>query len=148
MAYEAIVREAVAGDLAKVVALGREFLKAGPYASQTDNPEQAKSIAEFILENGHILVSDEQGEVTGVFAFIVFPHCYTGEKTANEMIWYVSPDKRAGGVALRLLAEAEKMARSCGAKSMQLAAPSEEVGRLYKYCGGYKKIEVSYQRAL
>ncbi len=142
------VREAKAEDIPVIVAMGREFLKTGPYSDQLDNPSQAKDIAELVLKNGHILVSESDGSVNGMFAFIVFPHYYTGELTAGEMIWYVKPESRAGGVALRLLAEAEKMCRSIGVKRMQLTAPSEEVGKLYKYCGGYKKMEVTYQRVL
>ncbi len=143
-----VIREAAASDLPFVVEMGREFLKSGPYRDQADNPEQAAIIAETVRNNGHILVSEDESGITGVFAFIVFPHYYTGELTAGEMIWYVRPEKRSGGIALHLLAMAEKISRAEGVKRMQLTAPSEEIGKLYKYCGGYRKMEVTYQRAL
>jgi N-acetylglutamate synthase-like GNAT family acetyltransferase len=145
------VRTATEQDIAKVVEMGREFLMSGPYKGQLeDNPTAATIFAYSILRNmnGRILVSEGEHGVNGVFAFIVAPHFLSGEMTAMELIWYVEPAARAGGISLKLLAEAENMARELGVKRMQLTAPSEEVGNLYRYCGGYKKMEVTYQRTL
>jgi L-amino acid N-acyltransferase YncA len=144
------IREAQPSDVEKIVEMGRSFLLTGPYKDQLDNPEQATKLALSMMQDGsgHVLVSEEDGEVTGVFAFLVYPHYFTGQLTSMELIWYVSPEARKGGTALKLLAEAERIARNCGVKRMQLTAPTEEVGRLYRFCGGYKQIEVSYERAL
>jgi hypothetical protein len=145
------VRLATVEDIEKIVEMGRHFLMASPYKQfLQDKPEAAALFALSILQSmaGRILVSEGDKGVNGVFAFIMAPHYLSGEMTAMELIWYVEPEARAGGISLKLLAEAEKMARELGVKRMQLTAPSEEVGNLYRYCGGYKKMEVTYQRDL
>ena len=145
------VRMASPADLKTVVELGRRFLLEGPYRDELlDNPDRALSFAASVYDNpsGRILVLAEGESVHGVFAFFAYNHLFSGELTAVELIWYVEPEWRAGGFSLRLLAEAEHLAKSMGCVRMQLTAPSEEVGKLYKYCGGYKKIEVCYQRKL
>lgn len=147
---DSIVREAALPDVRAIVDMGTKFLKEGPYNEQIESDEQAAKLAASVLSspNGKILVSEGDGKVNGVFAFIVYPHYFTGEMTALELIWYVEPEARAGGIAVKLLAKAEEMARGFGVKRMQLTAPTEDVGKLYKYCGGYKKLEVTYQRVL
>jgi len=148
---ETHVRNAAESDLPRVAELGRRFLLEGPYRDElADNPEKALEMAKQILSNtnGRILVAENEGRVIGAFSFFAYPHLFSGEFTAVELIWYVEPEHRAGGIALRLLAEAEKQAKELGCVRMQLTAPSEEVGKLYRYCGGYKKIEVCYQRKL
>lgn len=145
------VRKAEPQDIPRIVELGRRFLLEGPYKDQLkDNPEEATAFAFAVMNhlNGKILVSHGDHGVNGVFCFIVNPHYFSGEMTAMELIWYVEPESRPGGIALKLLAEAENWARELGVKRMQLTAPTEEVGKLYRYCGGYKKIEVTYQRTL
>lgn len=154
MVTELTVREAVGEDLPAIVSMGKKFLASGPYKDQISSPDNAMSLALAVLKNvnGHIFVADDgTGPKTGpkgVFAFIVFPHYFSGELTAAELIWYVEPEYRQGGVALKLLAAAEKYAKDLGAVRMQLTAPTEELGKLYKYCGGYAKVEVGYQRRL
>jgi GNAT superfamily N-acetyltransferase len=147
---DSIVREALLPDVRSIVDLGTKFLREGPYNDQIENNDQASKLAASVLgsPNGRILVSEGDGKVNGVFAFITYPHYFTGEMTALELIWYVEPEARAGGIAIKLLAKAEELARELGVKRMQLTAPTEDVGRLYKYCGGYKKLEVTYQRVL
>jgi GNAT superfamily N-acetyltransferase len=146
---EMTVRQAQVTDLDRVVELGRRFLHEGPYAEElADNPERAGAFTHnlFNTPGARILVAECEGKVVGVFALLAYPHLFSGELTAVELIWYVEPEHRAGGIALKLLAEAEHTAREMGCLRMQLTAPTEEVGKLYKYCGGYKKIEVCYQR--
>lgn len=151
MTEEMTIRPAKESDIPRIVELGRQFLINGPYNQQVeDNPEKAAEFAFSVLHKlkGYILVSEGENGVNGVFSFIITPHYFSGELVATELIWYVEPSARKGGTGTRLLGIAERVARALGAKRMQLTAPTEEVGNLYKYCGGYKKIEVSYQRTL
>jgi GNAT superfamily N-acetyltransferase len=130
--------------------MGRRFLAEGPYRDEvTDNPEQATGFFVQLLKNpgGRILVSEYQGKLIGVFAFLVFPHFFSGEMTAGELLWYVEPEARKGGAGLKLLAAAEAMARDLGAKRMQMVAPTAEIEQLYKR-RGYHQVEVGYQRRL
>lgn len=144
------IREATKADIPRIVELGRRFLAEGPYKDQLeDNAEQNARLADLLISNSQakVIVGEEDGIVVGLFALILFSHYFSGELTAGEIMWYVQPESRPGGIGIRLLSHAEKFARSLNAVRMQLTAPTEEVGKLYNRCG-YKQIEVSYQRKL
>ncbi len=144
-----MIREATAHDIPRIVELGSRSLIDGPYKDLVkDTPEQSARLALQVIEKaGRVLLWEENGRVSGMLAFILFPHYFTGEMTAGELMWYVEPEARPGGAALRLLWAAEELAHSLGAKKMQFTAPNEQVGDIYKRFG-YGKIEVSYQKEL
>lgn len=144
-----MIREAASSDIPRIVELGSRSLVDGPYRDLVkDTPEQSAKLALQVIEKaGRVLLWEENGQITGMLAFILFPHYFTGELTAGELMWYVEPESRPGGAALRLLWAAEELARSLGAQKMQFTAPTEAVGDIYKRFG-YSKIEVSYQKEL
>ena len=143
------IREAVELDIPRIVAMGRRFLAEGPYAGQLgDNPEQALRFTKMIIGNpqARIFVSDLNGELTGLIAFILFPHHFSGDLTAIELIWYVEPEHR-GQVSMELMWAAEKKAKEMGARFMQFTSPDAKASRIYERFG-YKQIEVGYQKEL
>lgn len=143
------MRLATLSDVSKIVELGSRSLKDGPYGKLIeDRPEVTRQLTEAIIsEKGRVLLWEEGSEVVGLLAFIVFPHYFTGELTAGELMWYVEPEFRAGGSAMRLFWAAEEMARELGAKKLQFTAPNEAVGAIYKRFG-FQQIEVMFQKAL
>lgn len=147
---DTIIRMARPEDAERVIEMGSRSIKIGPYRDDlVDNPDVTRRLYDLLIKNpqARIIVSETENLVTGLFAFVIFPHYYSGELTAGEIIWYVEPEYRAGGVGLRLLKEAENYAREAGAVRMQLTAPTEQLGSMYKRCG-YHQIEVSFQRTL
>jgi hypothetical protein len=129
--------------------MGRKFLLNGPYKDIiVDNPEAPTKLAHKLLSipNAKVLVADDHGILAGVIAIYIYEHFYSGEMTADELIWYVEPTYR-GQVSLELLWAAERKAQEMGAIRMHLTAPTEEVGQIYKYCK-YRQIEVGYQALL
>lgn len=126
----------------------------GPYRGEiADKPEVTRNLTRLMMENpsARVLVSVSGDEITGLFAFMVLPHYYTGEPTAGELMWYVKPEHRVmksfPGPGLALLHEAERMAKEAGATKIHLTAPTEEMGKFYERCG-YRQLEVTYQKAL
>lgn len=150
-----MIREATERDVPTVVEMGMRFLAEGPYKDQLgENYEQASRTAMQVLRsnNGRILLYEKEEQVVGVLAFIIFPHYFSGETTAGELIWYVFPEHRNGKSfdtipALELLHAAEAMAKRMGAKRFQFTAPSDEVAGLYRHLH-YTKIETSFQKEL
>lgn len=133
-----------------MVEMGRDFLLNGPYREIiSDNPQQAVRFANILLDTpgAKVLVDEEAGQVKGMIAFYLFPHFYSGEMTAMELIWYVDPAERKSFCGIALLRAAERIAREMGARYMQFTAPSEHVGRIYELAG-YRPIEIGYQKAL
>ena len=146
-----MIREAEAKDIPRIVELGSKSISEGPYRDQLlDNPEVTRSLTAKMLssENAHVLVAEDADGVFGLFAYILFPHYFSGELTAGEMIWYVVPEKRAGSpTSLELLWKAQQSAKEKGAKRFQLTAPTPEIGRMYSQMR-FKEIETTYQREL
>lgn len=144
-----MIREATPADVPRVVEMGRRFLAEGPYRDKiADNPEVCAKLAAQLVQNpqAKILVAEEGEQLIGILVFILFPHYFSGEMTAGELVWWVEPRAR-GRTGVKLLTAAEGMARDLGAKRMQMVAPTLEVGRLYKR-RGYEEVETTYQRSL
>jgi len=145
-----MIREASEGDIPKIVELGRRFLLEGPYRDHLkDDPEALRNAALSFLQNpqAKILLFREGTQTVGMLIFLLFPHYFTGEATAGEIVWYVIPEARGGMAGLRLLNAAERLASSLGAKRMQMVAPTDRIAELYKR-RGYGFIESTYQREL
>jgi hypothetical protein len=146
-----LIRAATTDDVSDIVRLGSQSLIDGPYAGMLkDTPEQSAKLAIEVIEksNGKILLyQNDAGKVAGLLGFLVFPHYFTQEPTATEVMWYVEPNERKEGGAIKLLWEAEKQAKEMGATRMGFSAPNEEVGKLYGRFG-YRKLEVTYMKEL
>lgn len=145
-----MIREATSEDIPRIVEMGSRSLLDGPYREQiADNPEQAALLALQVIhnQNGRVLVAEEDGKVIGLMALILFPHYFSGELTAGELMWYVEPEFRQSFTSLALLRGAERLARDAGAKRMQFTAPTSDVASAYKSLG-YSQVEVSFQKAL
>lgn len=143
------IRAAVSTDLDRIGELGSRSLKDGPYAGIIeDNPAKGREFAAWMLENGQILLGqDDDGRVVGLLGFIVSNHHFSGQRYAAELMWYVEPEHRAGGIAMKLLWEAERTAKELGALSMVFTAPNTDVAKLYQRFG-YKQLEVAYKKEL
>lgn len=149
MIATATVRPATPFDKDRIIEMGRSFLLSGPYRDEiTDNPEQVNRLVDWLFEQpiARILVFEEDSKIQGVLCFIIYPHYFSGELCANELIWYVEADHRGRG-SLELLWAAEKMAYEMGAVRMQLTAPTIEVAEMYKHLH-YKQVEVGFQAKL
>lgn len=144
-----LIRQATEADIPRIVELGSQSLADGPYAGIIrDVPEQTRKLAAQIIDSGSILLyQDDSGKTVGLFGYIVYPQVFTGESTANEIMWYVEPEARKGGAGLKLLWEAEKEAKAKGAVYMGVTSPTDDVSALYSRFG-YKQLEVSFMRKL
>lgn len=146
-----MIRAATSEDVPEIVRLGSRSLVDGPYAGMLkDTPEHSAELALTVIlaAKGEVLVyENDAGKISGLLGFIIFPHHFTKEPTATEIMWYVEPEERKGGSALKLLWEAEKRAKELGATRIGFTSPNEEVSELYKRFG-YKKVEVIYMKEL
>lgn len=143
-------REATLADVPSLVEMGQRFVEESPYKRFVgENQEQMRALVEQVvaLPNGRVLVAEEAGTLVGMIAVIAKEHFITGEIIGGELVWWVNPEQRPRGVGIQLLKMAEQAARDLGAKHMQMIAPDERVGNLYKR-RGYELVEVTYQRRL
>lgn len=141
-----MIRNAKLEDIPRMVEMGRHFRKGTSYDKfLTDNPECMAKLGEQLIANNGLLVSEEDGQITGMLGFLIYPHFISGDITAGEVFWWCEPTHRGAGV--RLYKEMEKRAREAGAKNIQMVAPSWKVAKFYKK-KGFQLMEMSYQRAL
>ncbi len=143
-----MIREATEADLPRIVELGSASLVDGPYAGIIkDVPVQALKFAKQVLEKGQILLGEHGGAVVGLIGFIFARHHFSDQPYAAELMWYVEPEHRAGGMGLQLLWAAEKAAKRMGAEDMLFTAPNDDVAAIYKRFG-YSRLEVTYRKDL
>jgi GNAT superfamily N-acetyltransferase len=141
-----MIRAAIAADVPRLVEMGRRFRSVTGYAKiLAENPEKMAELAGQLVSQGGLLVSERSGTLVGMLGFIVYPHFISGETTGGEVFWWVEPEHRGEGV--KLLREAERLARAAGAQKMQMIAPTERVATFYQRLG-YEFVEASYQRSL
>jgi GNAT superfamily N-acetyltransferase len=141
-----MIRAAIASDVPRLVEMGRRFRAETGYAKHlAENPAKMAELAQQLADAGCLLVSERDDQIVGMIGFIVYPHFLSGETTGGEVFWWVEPEHRGEGV--KLLREAERVARTAGAKTMQMIAPTDRVATLYQRLG-YEFVEASYQRAL
>jgi GNAT superfamily N-acetyltransferase len=149
-ASELRLRLATAADEAALVRMGQRFLTESSYKEHLkNNPAQMIHFTRRMLAcaDARILVAEEDGEAVGMLVFYLFPHFFSGEPMAGEIVWWVEPERRAGSTGLRLLREAERLAREAGSTKMQMIAPNERIGALYEKLG-YRRVETTYQKEL
>jgi GNAT superfamily N-acetyltransferase len=142
-----MIREATLDDLARIMELGDRFLEVGPYKGRVKNHQQSEQFAKAVITTiGKVLLwVEDDGRISGILAFLLLPHYFTGELTAQEIMWYVEPEYRKGCAALRLMWAAEEMARNLGAVTMQFTAPTRETSAIYQRFG-YKPLEMTFEK--
>jgi GNAT superfamily N-acetyltransferase len=144
----ATIRKAQPEDLERIVEMAARFVSETDYGKFVKvNPDRlSRTVVDLVTNpNGVVFIAEDAGRAHGMIAAIMYEHPYSGELTSFEIAWWVDPESR--GCGLRLLNEAEDWARSGGAKAMQMVAPTERVGELYKTLG-YAPVETSFQRSL
>ncbi len=147
-----VIREAKGEDIPRILEMAARFIHETSYREQVaENPEQMAHTLAFAMQRdkGRVLVAEQDGRLSGMLIFLLFPHYVSGEKIAGELVWWVEPEFRYGKAALLLLKEAKKMATELGAVKMQMVAPvtAPKVGQMYAKLG-YTAIETSYQMDL
>lgn len=139
-----LIRLAKEFDIPRLVQMGQRFREETTYGQHiNDNPEQMAKTAKQLIAMNTLLVSERQGKIVAMLGYIVYPHFLSGETVAGEVFWW----SEVLGEGIKLLKEAEKLAKKAGAKRMQMIAPNEKVGSFYERMG-YQFVESTFQATL
>lgn len=141
------IREATAGDIPRLVAMGEQFL-GSVYRGliQGDAPTLTRFATHLVLDVGAVVyVAETGGQVVGMIGLMRYPHPMSGETTAAEVMWWVDPAHR--GCGLRLFRAGERWARAQGARVVQMIAPTVDVEQLYTRLG-YGPVERVFQKRI
>jgi GNAT superfamily N-acetyltransferase len=82
----------------------------------------AGRIARFSSPDARVTVAEAGGAVVGFIAFSIVPRFETDERFIRIIAMVVDPGERERGVAHRLLAEAERIARDEGVSFLEVTA--------------------------
>lgn len=149
-----MIRRAVSGDIPACLVMGRAFFDESGFAAETSFDEGSFRLTLerlLAMADGVLLVADRGGDLVGMAAGIAYPHYFNArQKAAQEMFWWVRPDKRGSPAGVRLLHELEAWAREkdCATLTMiclpELDSPAE---RVYQK-SGYRASERGYIKRL
>jgi GNAT superfamily N-acetyltransferase len=129
-----------------MVEMGLRFIRETKYAHHGGgDSKHMGAITSKAISDGIALVSEHAGHVCGMILVLLFPHFISGELVAAEVAWWVEPEHRGAGV--KLVREAERIAKVRGAKRMLMIAPTDQVGAIYKRLG-YSYLEAAYDKVL
>lgn len=141
------IREATAEDVDALVSMGQRFL-GSVYAQKIRANAQALrqlSVGLIASPDAVVYVAEVHGALIGMMGLMRYVHPMSGELTASEVMWWVDPERRGGGVRLFRIGEA--WAEATGATVIQMIAPSPEVERFYQRVG-YEPVERTFQRRM
>ena len=141
-----MIREAKIDDIPRIVAMGKLFRESTPYSMFIgENSNRMAELAKTLIAGHGVLVSERDGQLTGMLGFLRYSHFISGDPLAGEVFWWVDPDRRGEGV--KLLIEMERRAKQDGAKFVQMIAPSKKVAGFYGKMG-YEYVEETWQKNL
>ena len=150
-----MIRDALEADIPRILEMSRRFLAEGPYRDDViDKEEVTNALALRLVQSPEhrVLVSDEGGKLTGLVVMLIYPHYFSGERTAGELIWYVEPEHRQSWTGIALARAAERVAREMGATTIQFTAPAtatadKDIAKMYELMG-YHAVETTFSRSL
>jgi len=151
------IRRATPGDHHELVRLATHFASTTePYRTLFDGvdiPAQCGLVVDLLFDMGEraaIFVAVDEDDIPYAgLAICQNVNLITGEVFADEITWWVEPDRRNGlRVGPQLMGAAELWATTRGLRSIKMVAPiPSTVGKFYERAG-YQAIEVAYRKVL
>jgi GNAT superfamily N-acetyltransferase len=84
------------------------------------------------------------GVPAGMLLMGLTPNLITGERTAEELVWWVDPAHRSGRLGIRLLDAAVEWARKSGSQICKMVAPSGSTVGRYLSRRGFAEMETAF----
>lgn len=145
-----MIRRATAADLgnAGLLTLGRTFfLEAGLPGEFIPTVFQRNWTIFMAADYGAMWLLEADGKVIGAIAGLIHPDPYDDVLVAQEMFWFIHPDKRHSIGAMKLYTELQSWAVERGAKRFVMACVCNHyMGKLRKLYErlGFRPVDVSY----
>ncbi len=136
-----MIRACTEADLPFVMELGKRFADdAGVTAQVGWKDENVANLLRVMIAD-HILLRGE----TSIIGGLVFPHPFSGRVVFQELFWR----SEGGGEGVKLLAEAERLAKEMGAERSLMLAVATMPGaeRIYER-RGYEPAERTFIKEL
>lgn len=135
------IRPAVPADIPAIVTLGERMHAEAPnFQGWTfDREKVAQTVAALINGAGCALVAELDGEIVGGVLGLCTEHWFSREKVASDLALFITPGRRGGALAARLVAGFTAWAREMGARQVRMGVTTgvhpEATARLFECCG-------------
>ena len=135
-----MIRAATPDDIPALLEMGRKFAEEAGVAAQLGWSDDHATALLGLLQADHILLIGDRAFIGGT----IFPHPFSGELVFQELFW-----RSEGRDGLKLLAEAERLAKERGATRFLMIAIDTMPGaeRIYQR-RGYRPAERSFIKEL
>jgi hypothetical protein len=145
-----MIRPATTDDLPAIAEMGLTFTEEGKLPAKVVPLTWCRSWANLLASGaGVVLVSEQNGEVTGAIAGLLYHDLNDGAPVLAEAFWFVKPEKRGSG--MKLLFALENLARERGCARMHmvhlLSINADSLSKTYERIG-YKPTEIHYVKEL
>lgn len=145
-----MIRQATAADLPLMESCALEFYRASRFLRNFDI-EHFRHSWEMLLSNGSgvIFLYLDHDEIRGALGGVAYPDVNSGELTAVEFFWFISPSARGGGLKLYRAFEEWAREKQCRVIRMAHLADSmpEKMERVYQHLG-FEVSEVHWTKEL
>ena len=146
-----MLRRATPHDIEACLAMCRCFYDESGLREQPYDESSMRVTLDRLMgsEGGLLLLTEVDGALTGMAAALAYPSYFNGLSVAQELFWWVRPERRGTSDGVRLLKAIEEWAKDRGCVSLTMIclpieSPAESV---YQRCG-YRACERSYIKEL
>lgn len=144
-----VIRTATQADGPRLAELAVRFLASTRYgALATSYPQALDDLIALVLQLGVIFVAEVDGRIEAMLAIAALTHPLTGERYADEQVWWVEPEHRHSSIGPRLLNAAEAWAVEQDLAFVKMIAPAGSDVGAYYVRRGYVEIETVFQKQL
>lgn len=147
------VRHARADELLEVAALGAKFHEHTAWAKRIPySMEGGVAWAQMMLDAGLLIVADTGEELVACVGGLKYPFLNNPAWIiGSEILWWVNPEYRNGGIGKQLIDAIESAAKDAGCHLWVMvtleAVEPEKAGAIYRKLG-YELTEHSYMKEL
>lgn len=136
-----MIRDAVPADIPALLKLGERMHAESRYRDMPWSTAKVGALMDALIasDDGLLIVSDRDGEITGGMLASIDEHYFSSARVASDFALFVSPDRRGGIAAAALLRRYAAWARERGAVLIQAGITTgvnvEAATRLYRAIG-------------
>ena len=143
-------RQATRDDFKHIVKLGKLMHEESSYSHLKFSEDRLLFTVERNLEdlNSILYIAMEDNEPIGLYAGFVSKYFFSDELVANDVAWYVIPEKRGSQVALKLLDMFELWTKNRGVSETRLGFTTDIKGKKFNNLMkklGYDQVGYTYR---
>lgn len=145
-AKHAFIEKATDDDIGRIRMMGLRFLSTNPFGSPVapDIARLDQAIAVCLATGTILLAKLPTWKTVGMLALYTLPHPLTGERTAEEIAWWVEPEHRVERIGVKLLRSGKDWARQVGVSCLRMNAPAGSTAGKLLEREGFTPVETAH----